>query len=545
MRKTTTNHVFSLSLLALAGFFCLLLAMSHVLNVAQTETLKTVYALSQQGDVSTKDGTRVTQLGSKAVGTTQQVLQDTANRAQHPKTFTTSVTLGNQRQLAYFVRTNTGYTVVTQPQPGLWATDGVAMVLWSLGYFVIVGILIFRYASRRRRFGEVLGQLTMNLQRARQHAAPEPVIVNPNEALGPLAEEVNLLNTEMSHLRQKVVLRQVSFDRLINHLPLGVMLIDTDREVVLSNEAMGAMIGHPIEATRHPYVDDVKTYALARMIEHTFRNEKTHHQELELMMTQKSVDASVVSLNPGTDQFQALVILYDVTYLRRIEQMQLDFVGNVSHELKTPVTSITGFAETLLNGAKDDPETLTQFLQIIYDESRRLTQLITDILALSQSASGSTHVRSFNVLALVNEILGSLDQTIQAKSLHVAVTVNPNLTMHSDSLKVSQIVRNLLNNAVFYNREGGQVAIHAETVASQFRLTVQDTGIGIETDEQQRIFERFYRVDKARSRNNGGTGLGLAIVAELVHSLDGAVSVSSQLGVGTTFTVTLPLNDQL
>ncbi|KRM72349.1 two component sensor transduction histidine kinase [Lacticaseibacillus brantae DSM 23927] len=517
--------------------------MSHVLNVSQTQALKTIYALSQDNQLAAKDGTVVTQIGAKAAGTTQKVLQDTANRAQHPKTFTTSVTLANQRQLAYFVRTNTGYTVVTQPQAGLWATDGLAMTLWSLGYFVIVGALIVRYATRRRRFGEVLGQLTMNLQRTRQHAAPEPVIVNPNEPLGPLAEEVNLLNTEMGHLRQKVALRQVSFDRLINHLPLGVMLIDTDREVVLSNEAMGSMLGHPIEAHRHPYVDDVKTYALARMIEHTFRNEKTHHQELELMMSQKAVDASVVSLNPGTDQFQALVILYDVTYLRRIEQMQMDFVGNVSHELKTPVTSITGFAETLLNGAKDNPETLTQFLQIIYDESRRLTQLITDILALSRSESGTTHVRSFNVLELVNQTLGSLDQTVQAKKLQVTVTVDPNLTLKSDSVKVSQIVRNLLNNAVFYNRDGGQVTVHAEMLAGQFRLSVQDTGIGIETDEQQRIFERFYRVDKARSRNNGGTGLGLAIVAELVRSLDGSVSVSSQLGVGTTFTVTLPLSD--
>ena len=543
MRNPWPKRAISLSLLAVAGFFCLMLGLNHFLVGEQTETLKTVYQLSQRNSLSDLGDIEVTQLGSRALNTQQQVLQDTANRAQHPKQFTAQVNFDGQRQLAYFVRTSSGYTVVSQPKQELWAVEPATLGAWTIGYFILVAALIWLNTYRRKRFGEILGQLTSNLRRIRRREAPEPVIVDPDMPLWPLAEEVNLLSAEMDHLRQKVALRQVSFDRLINHLPLGVMLIDTDREVIMSNAVMGALIGHPIAKNRHPYVDDIKTYGLARMIEHTFRNQKTHHQELNLMMTQKSVDASVVSLNPGTDQFQALVILYDVTYLRRVEQMQLDFVSNVSHELKTPVTSITGFSETLLNGAKDDPATLQQFLQIIYDESRRLTQLITDILTLSRSESGTTHVRMVNLAELVRDTQATLAQTIQDKAITVTTDIDPDLIVTIDSVKVSQIVRNLMNNAVFYNRQHGSVTVSATVIRDQLRLVVQDSGIGIDTDEQARVFERFYRVDKARSRNNGGTGLGLAIVAELVHSLDGSVSVNSQLGVGTTFTVVLPLNE--
>ncbi|MDN6608135.1 MAG: ATP-binding protein, partial [Lacticaseibacillus paracasei] len=230
-------------------------------------------------------------------------------------------------------------------------------------------------------------------------------------------------------------------------------------------------------------------------------------------------------------------------YLRQVEKMQLDFVGNVSHELKTPVTAISGFAETLLGGAKNDPATLDRFLGIIYDESKRLTQLINDILTLSRPDSNQNVAASVALKKLVDDALHNLAKVIQDKQIRVEVAITPDLLVVTDERKLTQIVRNLLNNAVFYNRLAGHVTISAQVVDHQLSLAVADTGIGISETEQARIFERFYRVDKARSRHNGGTGLGLAIVAELVKSMDGHVAVHSQVGVGSTFTVTLPVGE--
>ncbi|WP_173581552.1 two-component system histidine kinase PnpS [Lacticaseibacillus camelliae] len=385
--------------------------------------------------------------------------------------------------------------------------------------------------------------MTSNLARIEAGGAPEPIILTPDSPFLAMGKQIESLHAATQTLQSQVEIRQATFGRLIDHLPLGVMLLDANRQVLLANSAMAELVGHPIQETKHDYFDDIKTYRLARMIEHTYRNQKTHHKELTMLNTQKSVDASVIALNRGTAELQVLVILYDVTYLRQVEQMQLDFVGNVSHELKTPVTAISGFAETLLAGAKDDPKTLDQFLQIIYDESSRLTQLITDILTLSRPDSGQAQAKAVNVLDLVNDALKSLKQPIAEKGLEVKTDVPKDLTITTVPAKFSQVVRNLLNNAVFYNRKDGVVTVTATADEKNLKLSVQDTGIGIAENDQERIFERFYRVDKARSRHNGGTGLGLAIVHDMVMQLGGEVTLASQVGVGSTFTVSLPLAD--
>ncbi|WP_225354183.1 sensor histidine kinase [Lacticaseibacillus saniviri] len=180
-------------------------------------------------------------------------------------------------------------------------------------------------------------------------------------------------------------------------------------------------------------------------------------------------------------------------------------------------------------------------MTIIYQESTRLSQLITDILALSQADSQNNSVQTVHLAKLVASVEASLQQQITQKQVHVMTEIPEDLTLQIDEMRLSQIIRNLLTNAIFYNHEAGNVLISATQKSNQqVELVVQDNGIGIESDEQQRIFERFYRVDKARSRNNGGTGLGLAIVAELVAKLDGKIQVNSQLGVGTRFVITLP-----
>ncbi|WP_125704011.1 two-component system histidine kinase PnpS [Lacticaseibacillus daqingensis] len=535
---------------AVAGFFLLLVGINHLLYTQQTAHLTAVYKTFQDvGEtesmavkLAADNHVTITVLSGTPTTAREQLLQDLVDRKRTIVHQSTVLLVRGQAEQVYVGRrSNTVFIGVWQKKATLFTVApglGAALVAaYSLAFLALIA-----WGLRRRHYWEGhLAQMSQNLTAIRKEHALEPLILTPGSPFMPIGHEVNQLAETVQHLRQKVALRQASFDRLIDHLPQGVMLIDSDRQVLMANQAMSQFVGHPISPRQHNYLDDVKTYALARMIEHTYRNGRTHHKELTLMTTQQAVDASVVALT-GIDRLQVLVILYDISTLRRVEQMQLDFVGNVSHELKTPVTAISGFTETLLAGAKDDPATLDRFLGIIHTESLRLTQLITDILTLSRPDGGPVDTQPVGVADLVAKALQPLQQPIAAKALTVTTHIAPDLTIQTVPAKLSQVVRNLLNNAVFYNRAAGTVTITATTDAQSLKLTVQDTGIGLSEADQARIFERFYRVDKARSRHNGGTGLGLAIVAEMVTQLGGEVAVASQLGVGSTFTVTLPLN---
>lgn len=549
MNKRFLRRMGLACLLALAGFFVIIAGVNSLLYRQQTAHLATIAQTyrdlaetSKTQRVLTHDGHAViTVLPAQRDTPRGQLLQRQLDRQRSIANGSTVLSFNGRQQQVYVLRQSQHFIGVWQNKANMWAVAPQATIGFAMVYWLILGYFLWTAWRRQRYWAGHVQQMTANLRRIQHGKAIEPIIFTAGSPFTDMGAEVNALAHHVDHLRQKVALRQASFDRLIDHLPQGVMLIDKARDVVLSNQTMGGLIGAPVAAGKHNYLDDIKTYALAKMIEHTFRNHKSHHKEITLLATQKAVDANVIALKADPEKEQVLVILYDVTYLRQVEQMQLDFVGNVSHELKTPVTAISGFAETLLAGAKDDPSALTKFLTIIKDESSRLTQLINDILTLSRPQSAAPQVAPVDLSAIVNGALQSLQQTIEGKHLKVVDDVDAGLTVTSDERKLSQVVRNLLNNAVFYNRTDGTVSIGATVAEELLTLTVADTGIGIAEDDQQRIFERFYRVDKARSRHNGGTGLGLAIVAETVQQLGGDVAVDSQVGVGTTFTVTIPL----
>lgn len=548
MNNRFTRQVIWSSLLAIAGFFLIIASCDHLLYTQQTKHLKQVYQtylhVDARATIEEDADVAITPLYGKPQTHRQQLMQDLIDQkrtivGQTPQLVKVG---GQQEQLFIFERQHNHFVGVWQAKATLWTVSKTGYLIFALAYWLVMLGLFAWGMSRHRYWRSHIATMTENIARIRSEHSASPIILTPGSAFTEMGAEINRLEHDVGHLRQKVALRQASFDRLIDHLPQGVMLIDADRNVLLSNQAMANFVGHPIAPQEHNYLDDVKTYGLARMIEHTFRNRKSHHKELTMLTTQKSVDANVIALKARADREQVLVILYDVTYLRQVEQMQLDFVGNVSHELKTPVTAISGFAETLLAGAKDDPATLDQFLNIIKDESTRLTSLITDILTLSRPSDAPAKHADVDLRALLDQAVTSLKQPIADKQLSVTLDVPEGLEIRSDDVKLSQVVRNLMNNAVYYNRRHGSVNVKTEVKADTLQLTFADTGIGIADSDQQRIFERFYRVDKARSRHNGGTGLGLAIVAEMLQQLGGDIAIHSQVGVGTTFTVTLPLS---
>jgi two-component system phosphate regulon sensor histidine kinase PhoR len=222
--------------------------------------------------------------------------------------------------------------------------------------------------------------------------------------------------------------------------------------------------------------------------------------------------------------------------------MRKDFVANVSHELKTPITSIKGFSETLLDGAINDKQTAEYFLSIILKESDRLQSLIQDLLDLSkiEQQGFQLSIQPCDVRELLEDIVVILDGKSKEKEIELSLSIPDGLLLiEGDLYRLKQIFINLINNALTYTPKGGAVQVTVEKHEQYLLIVVTDTGIGIKTEEIPRIFERFYRVDRARSRNSGGTGLGLAIVKHLVEAHKGQISVSSKLGDGTSFTVKL------
>lgn len=256
-----------------------------------------------------------------------------------------------------------------------------------------------------------------------------------------------------------------------------------------------------------------------------------------------------VPVNPGTKIDAIVLTVNDITELRRLEQMRKDFVANVSHELKTPITAITGFAHTLQEGAKDDPEDLEHFLAIITRQARNMQRIVEDLLLLSsleRSESAPTKTWT-SVELLINETVESCRFRAEEKETTIeSALANPEqLELLANDNLIVQALGNLVVNAIAYSERGSTVRLSAQVSKHNVTFTVSDTGQGIPEEALARIFERFYRVDTARSRSQGGTGLGLSIVKHIVQVHSGTVTVKSEVGVGSTFTITLPRSGKM
>jgi two-component system phosphate regulon sensor histidine kinase PhoR len=239
----------------------------------------------------------------------------------------------------------------------------------------------------------------------------------------------------------------------------------------------------------------------------------------------------------------AVLVLHDITELRRLERVRRDFVANVSHEFKTPLTAIQGFSETLLSGALDDLANRNRFVEIIRDHARRLARLTDDLLKLSRIEAGrlELEIRAVRVAALVNGCVETARLKAEAKKIEIHVDLPENApAVRGDGAQLGEVLQNLLDNAVQYTPSGGRIDVRARSDGQEVVFTVTDTGIGIPESDLERIFERFYRVDTARSREAGGTGLGLAIARHIVDAHSGRIWVESAVGQGSRFHFSVP-----
>ena len=324
----------------------------------------------------------------------------------------------------------------------------------------------------------------------------------------------------------------------------GVIAVDPSERILFANRearplldiSAEEVIGRPIwEAIRNKTVQDV--------VRETLSGRQKHAVEFEVPRTQ-AVMAMLATRLPGNPSPGVVLVTHDVTELRRLENLRHEFVSNVSHELKTPLTAIQTFTETLLDGAMDDSKHARRFLERIYEQSERLHMLILDLLRLAQIESGQV-VYDVAPLKINSLIANSIEEyRAVAESKPVTLAAEPprgELEVEAESEGFQFIINNLIDNAIKYTPAGGRVTVRWRAEEGNAVIAVEDTGPGIPREHQERIFERFYRVDKARSRELGGTGLGLSIVKHLTQVFLGNVSVSSQVGKGTTFTVRLPL----
>lgn len=333
---------------------------------------------------------------------------------------------------------------------------------------------------------------------------------------------------------------------LFNSMAEGVLLLDRNGKIEMTNRSLGQLFSLPSDMQGRTLAEALQIPELAEAAGRLPQEKSTIAFELELpgpLWRVLDLNASAVLDRNGNYQ-GAIFVFHDLTRIKQLENTRKDFVANVSHELRTPLSLIKGFVETLLEGAMDDPERATRFLQTIEKHTDRLTYLIEDLLTISMLEGGSVsmNLQQVQLRELADRVIDDLQSRAQAKHTVLQNLLSPDLTARADADRIQQVLFNLVENAIKYGGEAGRTTISGRATDNQtIEVWVQDNGPGIPHEAQERVFERFYRVDRARSREAGGTGLGLAIVKHIVLAHGGAVSVKSEPGQGASFHFTLPV----
>jgi len=368
-------------------------------------------------------------------------------------------------------------------------------------------------------------------------------IRSPDE-IGALGRALNGLAARLRENIHDLGHEQAKATAILDGMIEGVIAVDGRDIILLMNERARSMFG--LDATRgegKPFLEVIRNTELHEV----FRESRAagevsvSHRELRLAIpVERRVQVNAVPLRLGPDEVGVVMVLHDVTELRRLEQVRTEFVANVSHELRTPLTAIQGYLETLLSGALEERQNARRFLEIVFRHTERLGRLLNDLTDLSNIELGRV---SLKLAPTRLDVLAIMGPKAVSGRVGLSSRLSPDLpSMLADRDRLVQVVLNLVDNAVKYTPEGGRVTVQARTVAEgQVEIDVTDTGIGIPPIDLPRITERFYRVDKARSRELGGTGLGLAIVKHLVFAHGGQLRIESEPGRGTTVHVTLPI----
>ena len=433
------------------------------------------------------------------------------------------------------------------------AIQSLQAYVWIFTFIVsaLAAIIMTIFASRALQPLSLFSNAAKQIGAGRYDAAPS--MLGRADEWGLLAEAFRTMQQELEKREVGLVKNSARQEAVLGSMIEGVISVEPDETVMLANRAACHMLNmESTELVGRKLLDVVRVTELASAIEEARKNDYSKTEFQTLSPNRKTISARVSVLTPTAEvepgrQSGLAVILHDITELRQLETMRRDFVANVSHELKTPLSSILAYAETLRLGALDDNTLNLQFVEQIEDQAHVLNQQIADLLQLARVESGN-EVWEFMPVDINDVCAASIRQfDSAAKKQKIELRFEPDKTRpmaYVDTDGLLTIVNNLVSNAIHYTPEGGQVTVSTSHSLDHVLVSVEDSGIGIAPEHHARIFERFYRVDKARSRDKGGTGLGLAIVKHLVQSFAGSVELESQLGRGTTFRVILPRHSE-
>lgn len=355
-----------------------------------------------------------------------------------------------------------------------------------------------------------------------------------------LKEALDVANRKISELETQYNSLRIVLESMVE----GVIAVAKDTRIISINYSVEKLFGIiKKEAEGKFFLEAIRNNDISEIINKVLQRKEVVSDELNLVWPIQGIfriNASPIFEDNTISG--CLIVLHDITEIRKLEKMRSDFVANVSHELKTPLTSIKGFVETLLEGAQEDKENSRHFLEIIQDNANRLDNLVNDLLDLSylESKEITLDRKEVDIGNLFDDTLGGFKSQLKNKSITVNNDLPSDLVIKADRDKIGQVLTNLIDNAIKFNRKLGAIRIYCEDLDDKIKFFVEDSGIGIPPKDVPRIFERFYRVDKARSRELGGTGLGLSIVKHIIELHGGAVGVESSEGLGSKFYFCLP-----
>ncbi len=409
--------------------------------------------------------------------------------------------------------------------------------------FLVILLLGSKMTARYTKPIEAATKTAMELAKGNYRAR---TYEDHNNETGMLSASINELARNLQEMRKTQEMQQDRLSALIENMGSGLILIDGKGFISMLNRTYKEIFNvNPIEYMNKLYYEVMKYGEIVSLIEEIFMTEEKVKKQIIIPLEsgRRYFEVYGVPIIGKNDVWKGiLLVFHDITDIKKLEQVRKDFVANVSHELKTPITSIKGFSETLLDGAMGDKQSLEAFLKIILQESDRLQSLVHDLLDLSkiEQQNFNLSILPYNIADTLEEVIAILEQKASEREISLRIEKeNDPILIEGDADRLKQIFLNLISNAVTYTPNGGSVTISLRESQSKVFIKIADTGIGISREEIPRIFERFYRVDKARSRNSGGTGLGLAIVKHLVEAHKGNVSVESKIGEGTTFFIEL------
>ena len=370
-------------------------------------------------------------------------------------------------------------------------------------------------------------------------------IIQPSrDEIGELAVTLNNMAQTIENKIKLIKTQNQKLSAIFNSMIEGVIVLDKEGRIVSINptvEKIFGVLNGDIEGK--VFLEAVRNVDIAEVISMIFKNGKPVSEEIVLIYPVRRIfEVNATPIFDNEEISGCLVVIHDITEIRKLEKVRSDFVANVSHELKTPLTSIKGFVETLLEGAINDKENNRNFLEIIQSHAERLNNLVDDLLSLAhfESKEITLHKSTFDLKQQLQEVIAGFKSQTKKMNIDIKNDLEAGFSVSADKDRIEQVLTNLIDNAIKFNKDNGTIRIFDQEENGKIKVFVEDSGIGIPEKDLPRIFERFYRVDKARSRELGGTGLGLSIVKHIIELHNGSIGVESVEGLGSKFWFTLP-----